>query len=405
MPIIRRDDTVDPLAGHILYLWQRKWSVILPAAIAAIVTFVALEFVPAEFRVTSEIYVNHLTIGDNETPSNPGAIAKLLESSMVIAQVRDDYTDKFGVKSPPVETFAKQFKVKTDILQDTSVRKDLSPVIELQVQSKGASETQYIMERWIKNFIKDFGNITVQEAVDKTASLQVEDRRLEKEILDTEAELAAANTQLPSIEKNLAESLDLLSQAKLDHTRDDGFPRINQAQTDFNLNFILQNEHSRMGLLQRLNELKLNMATNDALPTAPLEMKALESAIQDARTSVSAAQTALAIAQQKQASTKRNLHLLMDHQTTLRGALNRFAVTAALYHAVDPNAKIPEGADVRALSIPVLPDKKVWPLRSLTAVGVAIAIGILMCIFLFVMRYFDTAINSAALTDGSTQVK
>ena len=78
MPITRRSETADPIAAHILYLWRRKWSIVVPAAIAAIVTFIALEFVPAEFRVTSEVYVNHLTIGDNETPANPGAVAKLL---------------------------------------------------------------------------------------------------------------------------------------------------------------------------------------------------------------------------------------------------------------------------------------------------------------------------------------
>jgi len=161
MPILRREDAPDPLAPQLLLLWHRKWMIIGIGLAAAVLTYIVLLFVSSSYTVKSEIFVNRLpAIPEGETP-NPDTVSTLLKSQSLLENVRNDFAKKFDIHAPKIEDFVKSFKVESTVLQDTTVRKELSPVLELQVESKGADETRFIMESWIRHFIAEFGNYTV----------------------------------------------------------------------------------------------------------------------------------------------------------------------------------------------------------------------------------------------------
>lgn len=90
MPILRRDQSPDPLAPHVLYLWLRKWWVILPTIAVFIMTYAILRMMPEDFQARAELFVNRQGYVGNADP-NPLSVATLLKSDEVLMQVRNAY--------------------------------------------------------------------------------------------------------------------------------------------------------------------------------------------------------------------------------------------------------------------------------------------------------------------------
>lgn len=384
MPITRRDDTKDPLDPYILLIWEKKWLIAAVSITTAVLVFFALWFVPSTFQANSEIFVNRLSSATDGVTPNPDTVVSLLKSHSVIEKVRNDYVKAFDLEAnPPVERFAKQFEVETHILQDTTVQKEFSPVISLQVESKGASETRYIMERWIRNFISEFGNYTSQESVLKREALLLEKNKLENEIARVERLQADAESNLPYLRKILAEKLDLLSPSRLTLRE----PESDKITLDLNM----RSPRMMPGLLERYNEIVLRTRAGDTVATATSELDALTLSIEDAQSSVTAAENKLAEGIFSQMATERQLTMLRDTQTAINEALSRFTVASAAYQQIDADGALPTGGDIRALSMPVMPESRVWPKRTISAGVAGLAAGILT-IFFILARNFLTKI-------------
>jgi len=369
MPIIRRGEEQDPLDKHVYTLWYHKWLIMGIAIIAGVLTYIGLLFVNETFRVKAEIFVNRLpTANDQETP-NPETVTSLLKSQAVLEKVRNDYVQAFDVsRVPKIEAFTRQFEVKSVILQDTTVQKQYSPVLSLQVDSVGTSETRYIMDSWIRNFIEEFGNYTTLEAVGKRDAYLKEKSKVEKEIADLEIKRAMYDSQLPYLKRSLAENLDVLTPSQLQFQEDD-------ADT-IKMDLKLQNPRMRPGLLERYSELQLQVQGGNTPSTAGLELAALSTAIREARTSVSLAEKELAQVRMLQLQAIRQLTQLTDVQKAVNEAVSRFTVAAAVYKQTFVEG-LPAGGDIRALTSPIMPETKIWPKRTLVAGLVAVAAAIL----------------------------
>lgn len=378
MPLLRRDESPDPLAPQILLLWQKKWLILAIGFVAAVVTFVALLFVKPSFQVTAEVFVNRLpSVPAGETP-NPDTVASLLKSQSVLGKVRDEFARKFDAEPPPIERFMKGFSIKSTVLQDTTVRKELSPVLQLEVESEGKEQTRFIMESWIRHFIADFGNYMVQEALVKRDAYIQQKNTLEEQMMEVSRRQYAVEARLPFIRKNFAEKLDQLSPARL---------RTSSAEEEANtVQFIIQAPRMMPGLLERYSELQLRQRAGDGSSTAPQEMRALALSIQDVHTSVAAIQAEYAEALAEDAHLTREMKMLTETRKAIDEAITRFTVASAVYRepAIDG---LPAGGDIRALSMPVLPEQKVWPKRSIAAL-VAGIVGVVLGIFFVLFRSY-----------------
>lgn len=388
MPITRRDDTRDPLDPYILLIWSHKWLIAAVSIATAVLVFLALYFVPSTFQAKAEIFVNRLSgLTDGEIP-NPETVVSLLKSHSVIEKVRNDFVREFDLDtSPPVERFAKQFEVETYVLQDTTVQKEFSPVLSLKVEAKGSSETRYIMERWIRNSIAEFGNYTAQEAIIKQEAFLLEKKNLESEINRVERLQSEAEARLPYFRKILAEKLDLLSPSRL-ILRD---PESDKITLDLNM----RSPRMMPGLLERYNEIVLRTRAGDAGSTAAGELDALASSIEDAQSSVTEAEKKLAEGIFSQMLTERQLTMLRGNQTAINDALSRFIVASAVYQDVQADGKLPAGGDIRALSMPITPETRVWPKRTISAAVAGVAAAILT-IFFIIARNFLTKLSPSA---------
>lgn len=403
MPMLRRDETPDPLGPHLLYLWQRKAWILIPGLVIFALTYIAMRFVSEEFKATGALYVNRLMTGqERDEVLNPATVAQLLKSDMLLRQVRDEYMQTFNIsRMSEFEKFTRRFHVNTEILQDTSVRKDVSPVLELEVQSDGTSETQFLMESWIRHFMKLYGNIAASEAVQKRDNLMREIQSIESEMQSTEQKKTSIDTRLALQQKLLAQCMDILAPADLPQKP---VQISHPAATDMvdtrsggesTVQVSVNSQNKPVGLLSRLADVKVKLmqstsGESGSTSTAPLqaEASAISAVIRDTETSISQLQTVVADLQREAARLDRDIDYKRTTLDRLHVSLNRYNVAAAISKQAVENG-MPVGGDVRAISMPVTPELRVWPKRTFVAAGAALAAMLFIAVALLLHRYLQ----------------
>lgn len=386
MPLVRRDDAQDPVAPYVLLLWKKKWFIVGVAILTAVLTYLALLFVSSTYRVNAEVFVNQLpSVPDGDRP-HPETVASMLVTQSVLEKVRNDMVQKYDVNpAPEIERFAKAFTVESTILQDTTVRKELSPVLSLSVEGKGAEATRYIMERWIHHFIADFGNYMLLEAVLKRDVYVEEMVRVEQRMAELTRERVAVETRLPFVRKMYAEKLDQLSPARLrSNSRGDE----DQSQS-IEVNF--RQPRMMPGLLERYSEMQLRERAGDASATATAEMLALQQSINDTQTSITQIQNEYAALIFEDDRLSREIGLLDQTRGAINDAITRFTVASAAYRE-NAEGPLPAGGDIRALSMPVTPEARIWPKRTIAA-GIAGIVGAILAIFFVLLRTYLAGIS------------
>lgn len=381
MPLVRSNDSRDPIAPYVILLWKKKWLIGGVAILTAVLTYVALLFVSSTFRVHAEIFVNQLpSVPEGQTP-NPDTVASMMMSQSVLGKVRDDLVEKYEIEPPPIERFGKAFKVNSTILQDTTVRRELSPVLELTVEGKGPEATRFTMERWTHHFVSDFGNYVVQEATLKRNAYLEEISQVESRMAELTGQRVAIETQLPYLRKIYAEQLELLSSARLrENSRgDDG-------SNNASVEVYMPAARMKPGLLERLSELRLQIRSGEAPTTAAQAVAALQASINDTETSIAAIQQEYARAINEDDRLSREILMFEQLRTNLNSALARVSVAAAVQRHGDDNG-LPTGGDIRALSMPVTPEARIWPKRTFAAAAAGVAGGVLAVFFVLLSNY------------------
>jgi uncharacterized protein involved in exopolysaccharide biosynthesis len=342
-------------------------------------------YVPEEFRANADLAMNMPSDEDNLN-FNPAAYMPLLESDEVLHRVRDEYAAKFHRK-PTYEKFVKQFKTKSEVLQDTTVRKDVSPVIHLTVQTPGRDEARFLMESWIRNFIRQFGNVRADGFRRSLEMLRKEDARLDEEMRKTEAERAADSAQLALQEKLLAEKMDFIAPAQPPARPPDSPLSLQYNASNLQVSVQQPAPAKPPGLIARKLEVDIalararqGIAAHGTSTPAELEIesKTLESFIADVQRSVGELQKTVAELQEKINTATRRIQVLAAMQSELHRRLDRINSVASLYR--EPVLEgAPEGGDFRVLSNPVTPELRVWPKRTLAA-GVAAIAAFVICL-------------------------
>lgn len=401
MPIARHVEPVDTIGPRLLYLWHYRWWILVPSLLLGIVVYLVLRALPGEYKVNAEMYVNRLSaMPDRDDVPNPATVASLLQNDALLYQVRRDYVQTFNVENPPqFEKFVKAFKVRTNILQDTTVKKDLSPVVELEVQYAGTSETRFLMESWMQNFLTRYGSFATGEAASKRQALQFEASRLEGEIQQAVQRRSKLAAELAFQEKVLAELVDLLAPAnpspKASPARQDMAD--NNAGTAARVNLVLNMANKEEGFLARRARLQLELAQaqtalQDAstTPAARLEarLKALSQIIDETATSVSQYQAVVAQTQAALEEADRSIVIKRGTLDRVQQSIDRYTVITSATPS-ESTAEMPAGSDVRALTMPVTPEKRVWPKRTVAAGSAALAAMVLISLALLVNQYLQ----------------
>ncbi len=387
MPILRSDQSPDFFAPHVLFLWRRKWWILLPTIAAFILTYLVLRAVPSDYQANAELFVNRQAYIDTADP-NPLTVAALLKSDEVLKQVRDEFAEKFSVPPPIFEKFVRQFTVKTEVLQDTATRKDMSPVVELRVQQRGINETRFLMEAWLSVFIARHGNYVADEARLKLISARAVNQDLETQIRDLEARQAALLARIPFEEKLLAEKISILAPADLQLPRPQMIAPQGDGANNVQVSMDVRPASPRAtGLVARLADLEVSASgstTNSAAQQR--ETEALRKTIASLTSEIDVQSSKVEALRRDFAATTRQLAISAESQRQLHKDIDTFQRSAAVYHTGD-TGPYAAGGDVRVISAPVTPELRVWPQRTLMAALAAIVIFLLTVAAVMSQRY------------------
>ena len=390
MPILRSDQTPDFFAPHVLFLWRRKWWILLPTIAVFILTYLILRAVPSDYQAHADLFVNRQAYVDVADP-NPLSVAALLKSDEVLREVRDKFAEKFSITPPIFEKFVRQFTVKTEVLQDTATRKDMSPVVEVRVQQRGIEETRFLMETWVQVFIARHGNYVADEARLKLISTRSVNETLEAQLRDFEARQADLLARIPVEEKILAEKINILAPADLQLPR----PQMVAPQGDgaYNVQVSMDVRPAQpraAGLIARLADLEIaaSSVTTTNSATAQRELEALRKTIASLTSEIDAQSSKVAALRQEFAATTRQLAISAESQRQLHKDIDTFQRSAAVYHTGD-TGPYPAGGDVRVISAPVTPELRVWPQRTLMAGLVAFVVFLLTIAAVMIQHYLS----------------
>jgi hypothetical protein len=410
MPIVRRSEPGDRLAPRVLYLWNRKWWIIIPTIVMFFLTYFLMLFVKQDFAVSSEVYVNRLAVfQDNQ--ASPQTVAALAKSDALLYRVREEFLARFKGERAMFEKFGKQFRVKQETLQDTTVNKEFSPVLQLTVTATGREETRFLMQTWTRLLVEMYGNFATTEARLRLEQLQREDDRLDAELRSLEAERAQAAAELPAYRKLLAEQLDLLAPADLKLPEAPSVVTGEQYSSNVTMQLAVEQapQNRRTGLLADLANAQLELywlqateeTTAPAITELEIEVGVLNRLAAEAQTSATGMQVRVADLQQKFETASRQIDVKRSQQRELHRFMDQIAAVAALYREPAGDGHAVAG-DLRVLSSPILPELRVWPKRTLTALIVAIATFVICLAALMAYRSLREtarmAINERRLT-------
>ncbi len=365
-----------PVAERFLYLWSRRALIASVTLAVAILGYVAMWFVPEEFECSAAIYVNRLHIFDI-SPLNPTTVKGLAKNPELLREVFDDFTMKYGRKPGEFEKFIRQFDVKSEILQDTTVRKEVSPVLELTVRYRGREQTRFLLESWIVHLVRKFGNLSCDEAKQRVEVMEKQHAALEKKLRSLEAEQSLLSSQIVRERKLLAEALDTLAPAELPELRENLLQASARNATQVYINQPISKPEGLLGRYYRLQvDLERTRLGSESQTSSPAELaaeeRALSATISRLQSEIREHERSLAQLQERLTAVTRGIQETIEERARLRDPLDRFRAVAASYRAWDGQG-LPTAGDLRAVSMPVMPELRVWPKRTLVGAVAGIA--------------------------------
>lgn len=363
------------MQAHLLLLWTRCWYILGVALVVAVLTYGAMWLVPEEFEASAAVYVNRMDVYDIQA-INPNTVMSLAKNPELLRAVYDDFVAKFGVKPGDFEKFVKQFDVKSEILQDTTVKREVSPVLELKVRFRGREQTRFLAESWVRHLVRKYGNVALDEAAIRADAMAKQDERLASELRRLDAEKAQLESRLARDRKFYAEILDVLAPSDLPASFLNASAR-EQSQ----VTLIHQPVPKPEGLLARYARLQLELdrlraglrgETTQTVEQLAAEEKVLSGSILRLENQLQVLQESLARTQEALGTVTREYQLKRTEQEKLHAALDIYRSVAAARVNAEADG-LPIASNVRAVSMPVMPELRVWPKRTLVAAGAAVA--------------------------------
>ena len=156
-------------ASYVLYLWRKRFLIVLGAIMCMALMVIYVQFIAKEkFRSSAQIMIKEPSRVTNAERESLTALSYefLLLNDDLIRQVMTEYAKdiKKTLSEFRLELFKKAFKVITEVEQDTTVRKEYSPIVVLNADADTAQNARLKLEIWLRHFMQRYGDILSREA-------------------------------------------------------------------------------------------------------------------------------------------------------------------------------------------------------------------------------------------------
>ena len=397
-------------ASYVLELWKKRWAVCLGAIVCMAITAVYVQFIAKEqFRSFAQIMIKDppQVIDEERSSYTPISYQHLLFNDKMLRDVRDDFAAQ-AVIDPNVlkiEKFKNLFEIKTNVVQDTTLRKEFSPVIVLSADSDSPANARLLMETWLRHFMQGFSELQSRRMAffSRTYGKKIQD--IETQINDKEREFTTIRWQLPFKMRRLT-SLEMLiapapAQLPSPERRRSYYRYRGDTAVDVATPEILPAE-LKDGLQARLTDAEISLAAAKAAGDAA-ETGRIEASIEALKAEIQSLSEEIAGLQKETADMEFRYQQLSREITALK---DQYQYAADIYNQADADAAglrhegkggpsdVPESiedlserGDIMVVSQPSLPEMRVFPKKSLSCM-IAGIVGLLLSIIAVTLDKF-----------------
>lgn len=431
----------DTFAEYVLTIWRKKYLILSVTFLLVILSIVIPSIkglISERYEVHSAIYINpppQLTGMDYSQIMTPAmSFEPLLTSDALIKEVKRQFEEKFNVRVPKFELFKKRFKVETEIAEDTGIRRRYSPVMNLTTYGSTPKEAKFIMETWVTEAIKRYGDLPAQSLkffLDYYENSLEETQKLLKQ---KEQDYVKVKWALHAKMKELIEKENILAPTNIPLDLQKRVIELGTARTAQNVDVnIQQGTTERSGLLTELARqdieianlrgklVSLEQSLKNLKNTSPdLSKTELMPLIEKTRSELAAAEAKRSALQEKIVQTNEEISNLQKEVADLElrfealgrevdslrqkfDLFSRFKNEAEAFAGVTnfqgdypPNYR----SELRLVAGPVTPEIRVYPKRSIFAL-IALVVGLLLTtLFVVLNKYLTDIAMKSQRTSG-----
>lgn len=387
-------------ASYLVHLWKKRFLIVLGTIVCMALMAIYVQFVAKEaFRSFAQLMIKEprkFTDAERD-PISPVTYQYLLLNEDLVVQVRDEYAR--AVKMSPgqlkLEKFKTSFEITTDIIQDTTIKKEYSPVILLSADAGTPQKAKTLMEIWLKHFMNRYGDIISREA-DYTAQYYLDEvEKVKKALQEKEDRFLTLRRELPFKIRQLTSRELLLSPAPVDLYFQDQRRSYYKYRQQSNVEVALPELGAPLpteGLEQELVDMEVDLAAAQAENDAPkikilqAKKEALTAKIAELKTDIARLQGETAKMEKEFQPLSREVASLRDLHQYLADLKNQADVDAGPLHYSAKNDGA-ERMDVVILAKPHLPEMRVFPKKTFFCL-IAGVVGFFLTCFVFIFDKF-----------------
>ncbi|CAN5350003.1 hypothetical protein BH09SUM1_BH09SUM1_19410 [soil metagenome] len=392
------DQTGIVSANDILrHYWSRRWLIILVPIVVMVATYLYIVFnVENIYQSQAMLMIRTVPSSLREGPQFKDIDPPVYEDFLRNDEMVVDVLKAAAVKYPenayfraPLERIRSSFKVKTILTRDTSVQATYSPVIILTGQANSPEGAKFLMDEWVRLAVERFGKLRSSEAGAIEAATQAKYDALSKEATETSREVSELEFKLDQLNKILDINIGILGNPAKNTIKVSG---ASGSQND--------NAYgtSDPGLLAERVRLELQ-ASEDGASTTPDSQeraKGVSARLKKVDELKGQVLTEIDTLTKQRVAISVRLESLRDEQVSIREKMSqmRAVITISAPDATlvpDPNNPDVSG-DFRLVARPQLPQYRTFPQRTVIALGVTVAVSMLMLMLLAAELYMRRAI-------------
>jgi len=389
------------LAAYVWYLWEKRVGIILGAILCMALMVVYVQFLAREkFRSYAQLMIKEpRKFTDTERDAiTPLSYKVLLLNDNLLKEVRDEFCKVTGLSPFPlaIEKFRQAFEVKTEIVKDTSVKIEYSPVISISADAGTAQFAQKLMEIWVRRFMDRCGDILAREADFATRSYLDKAENLKKTLTEKETALLKMRWELPFRIRRLTAKEMLLAPTSITWEFRDERPSYykyrDQTRVDFSMIEPATAPAMVNGLEQQLVQVDVELAAaragNNPSPIAALEAKrnTLLEKVKQTNADIAIFQKDTAELEARFQTLAREVTSLRDEYSYVMDLKNQADVEAhGLTYSNKGDGR--ERSDIIILSPPSLPELRIFPKKTIFCL-IAGVVGFFLTTLLFIFEKF-----------------
>jgi capsular polysaccharide biosynthesis protein len=219
MAISERESEIT-FASYMVHLWRSRYKIIAGTLVAMFAAAVYVQFIAKEvYEATAQVLVKQKPrYTDSEREEiDPPAYEVILMNDDLIDQVKKRFEEMRDVTDIKLEQFRRAFSVETETVQDTSVRREYSPVIQLAVQGDTPEDAKYLMDLWTSLFIQNYGDIIPNEALYTSQLCAKRIQTIQEELKTLEEQHSQTRWLLQYKIKELTDKENMLAPAPVEY--------------------------------------------------------------------------------------------------------------------------------------------------------------------------------------------